>query len=90
MPKGAEFIDIDHSLMAAYIQRFDLRRAPELPPYDQVVDLRTIVGAPLGAPHGHCLFAGEHLATEYGGTMEGALRPGHEAARMLLSQLARG
>jgi monoamine oxidase len=44
----------------------------------------------VGEPHGHCLFAGEHLATEYGGTMEGALRSGHEAARMLISQLARG
>jgi monoamine oxidase len=46
-------------------------------------DLRTI----LGQPHGHCFFAGEHLATEYGATMEGALRSGHEAARMLLARL---
>lgn len=48
-------------------------------------DLRTS----LGEPHGHCFFAGEHLATEYGTTMEGALRSGHEAARMLLARLAR-
>jgi monoamine oxidase len=47
--------------------------------------LRTI----LGEPHGHCLFAGEHLASEYGATMEGALRSGHEAARMLFAWLAR-
>ena len=47
-------------------------------------ELRTI----LGKPHGHCLFAGEHLATEYGGTMEGALRSGHEVARRLISRLA--
>jgi monoamine oxidase len=42
----------------------------------------------LGQPHGRCFFAGEHLATEYGTTMEGALRSGHEAARMLLARLA--
>jgi monoamine oxidase len=47
-------------------------------------DLRTI----LGRPHGSCVFAGEHLASEYGATMEGALRSGHEAARMLLARLA--
>jgi len=46
--------------------------------------LRTI----LGQPHGHCFFAGEHLANEYGATMEGALRSGHGAARMLLARLA--
>jgi monoamine oxidase len=47
-------------------------------------DLRTI----LGQPHGHCFFAGEHLASAYGTTMEGALHSGHEAARMLLARLA--
>jgi monoamine oxidase len=48
-------------------------------------DLRTIAGQ----PHGHCSFAGEHLATEHGATMEGALRSGHEAARRLLAWQAR-
>jgi monoamine oxidase len=47
-------------------------------------DLRTI----LGQPHGYCFFAGEHLASAYGATMEGALRSGHEAARMLLARRA--
>jgi monoamine oxidase len=42
----------------------------------------------LGEPHGHCVFAGEHLATEYGTTMEGALRSGHAAAWMLLARRA--
>jgi monoamine oxidase len=42
----------------------------------------------LGAPHGQCFFAGEHLASEYGATMEGALRSGHEAARMLRARLS--
>jgi monoamine oxidase len=47
-------------------------------------DLRTI----LGELHGHCFFAGEHLASAYGATMEGALRSGHEVARKLLARLA--
>src|SRR5262245_39391428 len=47
-------------------------------------DLRTI----LGQPHGQCFFAGEHLATEYEATMEGALRSGHEVAQMLLARRA--
>jgi monoamine oxidase len=34
---GAEFIDLDHSLIASYIQRFGLKRAPELRPYDRAV-----------------------------------------------------
>ena len=42
----------------------------------------------LREPHGHCFFAGEHLASAYGATMEGALRSGHEAARRLLARLA--
>jgi monoamine oxidase len=46
--------------------------------------LRTI----LGEPHGRCFFAGEHLASVYGATMEGALRSGHETARMLLARRA--
>jgi monoamine oxidase len=47
-------------------------------------DLRTI----LGEPHGQCFFAGEHVATEDGTTMEGALRSGDEVARMLLARRA--
>jgi monoamine oxidase len=42
----------------------------------------------LGEPHDHCFFAGEHLASAHGATMEGALRSGHEAARKLLARLA--
>jgi protoporphyrinogen oxidase len=34
---GAEFIDMDHTLMATYIQRFGLKRSPELRPYDRAV-----------------------------------------------------
>ena len=34
---GAEFIDLDHSLMASSIQRFGLKRAPELLPYDRAI-----------------------------------------------------
>jgi monoamine oxidase len=34
---GAEFIDVDHSLMASYIQHFGLKRAPELRPYGHAV-----------------------------------------------------
>src|SRR5262245_55893938 len=34
---GAEFIDLDHSVMASYLQRFGLQRAPELLPYDRAV-----------------------------------------------------
>jgi phytoene dehydrogenase-like protein len=34
---GAEFIDLDHTLMASYIHRFGLKRAPELRPYDRAV-----------------------------------------------------
>jgi monoamine oxidase len=40
----------------------------------------------LGEPHGRCFFAGEHLATEYGATMEGALRSGQETAQRLLAR----
>ena len=47
-------------------------------------DSRTIVGE----PHGHCFFAGEHLAAAYGATMEGALRSGYEAAQLLLARPA--
>jgi monoamine oxidase len=43
----------------------------------------------LSEPHGHCLFAGEHLATEHSAYMEGALRSGREAARQLIAMLAR-
>jgi monoamine oxidase len=46
--------------------------------------LRTI----LGEPHAHCFFAGEHLASEYAATMEGALCSGHAAAQRLLARLA--
>jgi monoamine oxidase len=42
----------------------------------------------LGEPHGHCVFTGEHLASEHGTTMEGALRSGHETARRLLARRA--
>jgi hypothetical protein len=35
--RGAEFIDLDHSTMASYIERFGLKRAPELRPYDRAV-----------------------------------------------------
>jgi monoamine oxidase len=48
--------------------------------------LRTL----LGQPHGRCLFAGEHMATEHSACMEGALRSGREAARQLLAMLASG
>jgi monoamine oxidase len=34
---GAELIDLDHSLMAAYMQRFGLQRAAELLPYDNAI-----------------------------------------------------
>jgi monoamine oxidase len=34
---GAEFIDFDHSMMASYIERFGLKCAPELRPYDRAV-----------------------------------------------------
>jgi phytoene dehydrogenase-like protein len=34
---GAEFIDLDHRLMAAYMERFGLQRAPELRPYDGAI-----------------------------------------------------
>jgi hypothetical protein len=34
---GAEFIDVDHSMMASYIERVGLKRAPELRPYDRAV-----------------------------------------------------
>jgi monoamine oxidase len=44
----------------------------------------------VGAPHGPCVFAGEHLASEDRGTMAGAVRSGHEAAQQLLTRLARG
>jgi monoamine oxidase len=34
---GAELIDLDHRLMAAYMGRFGLQRAPELRPYDSAI-----------------------------------------------------
>jgi monoamine oxidase len=34
---GAELIDLDHHLMAAYMERFGLQRAPELRPYDSAI-----------------------------------------------------
>ena len=37
---GAEFIDVDHSMMASYIERLGLKRASELRPYDRAVSWR--------------------------------------------------
>ncbi|MCB9640795.1 MAG: FAD-dependent oxidoreductase [Myxococcales bacterium] len=37
--------------------------------------------------HGCCFFAGEHLASEYNATMEGAICSGHEAAEAILAYL---
>jgi monoamine oxidase len=51
------------------------------PPND---DLRTIAGR----RHGRCTFAGEHPASAYRATMEGALLSGNEAAGGLLAWLA--
>jgi monoamine oxidase len=34
---GAELIDLDHRLMAAYMERFGLQCAPELRPYDSAI-----------------------------------------------------
>lgn len=40
---GAEFIDLNHSLMASYIQRLGLKRAPELAPYDRAIFGRKVI-----------------------------------------------
>lgn len=47
-------------------------------------DDRTLLGAPLGPLH----FAGEHLAGNWSGLMEGALRSGREAAAGFLARQA--